>query len=66
MFNNIKTIIFIILIFFSPAIFSQDSLYEKYNKLKNLLDNETISFDQFNKGIDNLLIESKEYQDLKD
>jgi len=65
-FNNIKTIIFIILIFYSSAIFSQDFLYDKYNKLKNLLDNETISFDQFNKGIDNLLIESKDYQDLKD
>ena len=65
-FKNIKANIFIILILYSSAIFSQDSLYQKYNKLKNLLNNEAISFDQFNKGIDNLQIESKDYQDLKD
>ena len=65
-FKNIKANIFIIIILYSSAIFSQDSLYQKYNKLKNLLNNEAISFDQFNKGIDNLQIESKDYQDLKD
>ena len=65
-FKNIKVNIFLILILYSSAIFSQDSLYQKYNKLKNLLNNEAISFDQFNKGIDNLKIESKDYQDLKD
>ena len=65
-FKNIKVNIFLILILYSSAIFSQDSLYQKYNKLKNLLNNEAISFDQFNKGIDNLQIESKDYQDLKD
>ena len=64
--KNIKKNIFIILILYSSSIFSQDSLYQKYNKLKNLLNNEAISFDQFNKGIDNLQIESKDYQDLKD
>jgi len=65
-FNNFKTIIFITLIFISSASFSQESLLGNYNKLKNLLDNETISFNQFNKGIDNLLTESKDYRDLKD
>ena len=65
-FKNIKVNIFLILMLYSSAIFSQDSLYQKYNKLKNLLNNEAISFDQFNKGIDNLKIESKDYQDLKD
>ena len=64
--KNIKVNIFVILILYSSSIFSQDSLYQKYNKLKNLLNNEAISFDQFNKGIDNLQIESKDYQDLKD
>jgi len=64
--KNIKVNIFIIFILYSSSIFSQDSLYQKYNKLKNLLNNEAISFDQFNKGIDNLKIESKDYQDLKD
>jgi hypothetical protein len=65
-FKKIKVNIFIIIILYSSAIFSQDSLYQKYNKLKNLLNNEAISFDQFNKGIDNLQIESKDYQNLKD
>ena len=46
---------FLLIFLLSPKIFADESLLKNYNKLKNLLNNETITIEQFNSGIDNIM-----------
>ena len=50
----------------SPKLFGDELLLKNYNKLKNLLNNETITIEQFNSGIDNIIISSVDYQNVKE
>ena len=57
---------FILIFLLSPKLFADESLLKNYNKLKNLLNNETITIEQFNSGIDNILVSSVDYQNVKE
>ena len=45
---------------------AEDTLQTNFANLKKLLDSKTISIEQFNNGIDKLLITSEEYKSLKE
>ena len=57
---------FLLIFLLSPKLFGDELLLKNYNKLKNLLNNETITIEQFNSGIDNIIVSSEDYQDLKE
>ncbi|MDB0003176.1 hypothetical protein N9E50_00830 [Alphaproteobacteria bacterium] len=57
---------FLLIFLLSPKIFADESLLKNYNKLKILLNNETITIEQFNSGIDNIIISSVDYQNVKE
>ena len=58
--------IFIILFFITSKLMAEDTLQSNFANLKKLLDSKTITIEQFNNGIDKLLITSEEYQSLKE
>ena len=45
---------------------ADDTLQSNFTNLKKLLDSKTITLEQFNNGIDKLLITSEDYQSLKE
>ena len=57
---------FLLIFLLSPKLFADELLLKNYNKLKNLLNNETITIEQFNSGIDNILVSSVDYQNVKE
>ena len=57
---------FVLIFLLSPKLFADELLLKNYNKLKNLLNNETITIEQFNSGIDNILVSSVDYQNVKE
>ena len=57
---------FILIFLLSSKLFADEPLLKNYNKLKNLLNNETITIEQFNSGIDNIIVSSVDYQNLKE
>ena len=57
---------FLLIFLLSPKLFGDELLLKNYNKLKNLLNNETITIEQFNSGIDNIIVSSVDYQNLKE
>ena len=58
--------LFLLIFLLSPKLFADESLLTNYNKLKNLLNNETITIEQFNSGVDNIIISSVDYQNVKE
>ena len=58
--------IFIILFFITSKLMAEDTLQSNFANLKKLLDSKTITIEQFNNGIDNLLTTSEEYKSLKE
>ena len=58
--------IFIIFFFITSKLMADDTLQSNFANLKKLLDSKTISIEQFNNGIDKLLITSEEYKSLKE
>ena len=58
--------IFIIFFFITSKLIADDTLQSNYANLKKLLDSKTITLEQFNNGIDKLLITSEDYQSLKE
>lgn len=57
---------FLLIFLLSPKLFADELLLKNYNKLKNLLNKETITIEQFNSGIDNILVSSVDYQNVKE
>ena len=57
---------FIILFFITSKLMAEDTLQSNFANLKKLLDSKTITIEQFNNGIDKLLITSEDYQSLKE
>jgi len=57
---------FLLIFLLSSKLFADELLLKNYNKLKNLLNNETITIEQFNSGIDNILVSSVDYQNVKE
>ena len=57
---------FLLIFLLSPKLFGDELLLKNYNKLKNLLNNETITIEQFNSGIDNIIVSSVDYQNVKE
>ena len=57
---------FLLIFLLSPKLFGDELLLKNYNKLKNLLNNETITIEQFNSGIDNIIVSSVDYQNIKE
>ena len=57
---------FLLIFLLSPKLFADELLLKNYNKLKNLLNNETITIEQFNSGIDNIIVSSEDYQNVKE
>ena len=58
--------IFIIFFFITSKLMADDTLQSNFTNLKKLLDSKTITLEQFNNGIDKLLITSEDYQSLKE
>ena len=58
--------IFIIFLFITSKLMADDMLQSNFTNLKKLLDSKTITLEQFNNGIDKLLITSEDYQSLKE
>ena len=58
--------IFIILFFITSKLMADDTLQSNFANLKKLLDSKTITIEQFNNGIDKLLITSEDYKSLKE
>ena len=58
--------IFLVLFFITSKLMADDTLQSNFANLKKLLASNTITIEQFNNGIDKLLITSENYQSLKE
>ena len=58
--------IFLVLFFITSKLMADDTLQSNFANLKKLLASNTITIEQFNNGIDKLLITSEDYQSLKE
>ena len=52
--------------FITSKLIANESLQTNFTNLKKLLNNKTITIEQFNNGIDNLSISSEDYKSLRE